>query len=372
MRCFWFLCVLSLLMVAPTLAQEQDSSVPLIVGDTPLHFAYQAYLAGGDENRLWVLNDAGEAVEIAEGLHVNSETLDAAWSHDCSRLAFSAYTPENFEANRGSLYVYDFTTGALSIAYQSFLYLPTDLEWSPDDEWVGHRQYGEENYTIGVLNVDLGVDVLIAIQPDIFFDGWLDNESLIMTLAHRIDQYTVDRRVLFTEIDSGAGQLETLVENHINVVPSPDGESLLITHWAEDNTTFQLSLYSADGNFISKLADNVSTLNPAWSPDSRHVAFLDVHNALSVVDTETRRLTSLDDMIRRDPTARGVFSIQGWTRDGNAVLVNMRVDDPLTGAINMNQALYTVAVDGSGIQELVTTVSGEIGFYWYLPCEVGD
>lgn len=369
MRPFWFSCVLILLMVAPTLAQEQDSSVPVIVGDMPIRLAYQAYLNGGDENRLWVLNDAGEAVEIAAGLHVNSETLDAAWSHDCSRLAFSAYAPENLDTYRGSLYIYDFASGALSIAYESFQYLPTDLEWSPDDEWIGHRQYGEENYTIGVLNVDLGVNVLIASQPDLFFDGWLDQESLIMTLAHRIDQYTVDRRVLFTEIDSGAGALETLVENHVNVVPSPDGDHLLITHWADDNTTYQLSLYSADGEFISKLADNVSTLYPAWSPDSRHAAFLDVNNALSVVDTETRRMTSLDDVIRRDPNARGVASIQGWTRDGSAVLVHMRVDDPLTGAVNMNQALYAVAADGSEVQEVVTAVSGEIGFYWYLPCD---
>jgi len=99
---------------------------------------------------------------------------------------------------------------------------------------------------------------------------------------------------------------------------------------------------NVDGTGLTKLAgDTVKYFTPTWSPDSRKIAFVDGRDAfkLYVMNADGSGVTRV---------GAGIIAYSGpaWSPDGTKLLFNS--PDQSGGA-----ALYTVNVDGTGLQRLV-------------------
>jgi Tol biopolymer transport system component len=184
--------------------------------------------------------------------------------------------------------------------------------------WVKQRNCGGPNHTaIYVMNADGSSQIPLtrsgqSVDPDWSPDGSkiayyrfsdmdpLDGEVRLINadgtgdvkLAHGSDpQWTPDGKVSFsgpgglTIINAdGSGEPQVIGEGAYKHRWSPDGKKVVMVKYDTRGPTPDIWVMNADGSGLTQLTDNpvgghVGSEGPAWSPDSRRIAFSREHSS---------------------------------------------------------------------------------------------
>jgi Tol biopolymer transport system component/DNA-binding winged helix-turn-helix (wHTH) protein len=301
-------------------------------------------------------------VMAADGSHqtrlTNDSAADAgpAWSPDGTRIAFAS--------NRGNSSLYNFDIWVMNSDGSNQTRLTTDLEydadptWSPDGKQIAFVSGRDHNFEVYVMNADGTNQTNLTHQakndesPD-----WSPDGARIAFSSSRDGN-----REIYVMNSDGGSQRKLTNNPSVDVEPawSPDGKK--IAFWSNRDGSGQLYVMNADGGLQTRLSDRpVNASATTWSPDGAKLAFQSDHPdpgnpsgshqiyVMNADGTGVRRLTG-------DQTRRSIEP--AWSPDGR------RIAFGLVGILEADSKISVMAADGSQAVRLTTGVSLDRKLAW--------
>jgi Tol biopolymer transport system component len=293
-----------------------------------------------------------------------------AWSQDGQRLAYLAYTSDEELADA---WIYDAATGDTHVVDRCPQGGCGGIALSPDGSLIAYIGGPDETGTsqLIVTEVDSGetqrIDFVAMVQEPVFSP---DGSTIALALAGgRSGVYVVDVRDVKDGAIGSPSLLHGIVEAH-DLAWSPDGEWIAITQVgglgrfdADDRTDLngQVSLsgsgivvVSADGGearILATGAEDMAPQFPAWSADSKSVAFVTTPYSGSASDRWRLELWTVTidggqpTPIYASGWGKDGFGIPDWSPDGEWIAFGVSMpDDPA------NTGTFLVRPDGSDLR----------------------
>jgi Tol biopolymer transport system component len=237
----------------------------------------------------------------SSGLRRLTSGIDPALSPGSSKVAFTRWDG----AGIGALLTYDLTTGEERIIMDSIAYQPKAPAWSPDGtEIVINYQVGQPHIVVQCgdplphLNDPGGerepVCHSLPVQSywrlrrvNVETGSFEDLPSAMYSFSPNWDPAN-PWRIVFFDIHTGIGQLDLnrgeliapLFDNPRAHAPvfSPDGSKIAVTYHHDKFWTIY-TISAADGSldYLGRIVvpgERYSNASPAWSPDSKQIAFV--------------------------------------------------------------------------------------------------
>ncbi|MFN8530612.1 MAG: hypothetical protein U0670_18560 [Anaerolineae bacterium] len=364
MRRFAFM-LFSLLMISrqALVSAQTDSNpypVPPILNDAPIVLAYQVADYHINMQRWFITSGEGPVVEIAPGAAFNTETFAAAWTDDCAQFAVSTSMPMATGDASWTIKVYTAATGEERALFEPTEYGQYNLYWSPGGTRIAYETF-TEGQGVDVVNVASGERIRVG-SEEMYPVGWQGEDNLLMIYAKRLDDNSVDRRLMRATIGADGQAATTELINDpsiVTAIAAPDG-SLLVQRAASEGTL--LELYDRDGQYQRRLAANASSLIPLWSHDGERIAYLRTQNGVSIVNVNTLVIDPLWD--RTADPSRYVGWLIDWMGGDQSV-----VFQGPSGASGSPISISGVNVQTGDITELIPPQAGDDQIvYGFLPC----
>ena len=304
-----------------------------------------------------VASDCGESAEIEFGYSFHGGSGIPQWTPDGTRIVV--------ELGRGIIHVVDaegFNLRVLNDHSDNRNRNAHSPSISPDGSQVVYSQRlktggligGKLNYELVLTSLDgSNVQRLTEDEANDIVPAWSSDGSRIAFLSDRLsledlsdDLYLTDF-TLFTMAPDGS-DVRSLGRNVIELeappIWSPDGRHIAFLNWEEEasGNGHQLVAYivSSDGSNFRRLSESIAM--PAWSPDSQSIALLKVGEendniVLFTVDVENSEQRELLRMSRNE-YGLGT-NVLYWSPDGSE--------------IRFGSYPFTItAMDGSDVQVL--------------------
>ncbi|MFT3890423.1 MAG: DPP IV N-terminal domain-containing protein [Anaerolineales bacterium] len=138
---------------------------------------------------------------------------------------------------------------------------------------------------------------------------------------------------------------------------SPDGSKLLFTEWTPATEKWKLYTVDRSGQNKTFVADvpNIYT-NPSWSPDGKHIAYVNMDAAVThlyVVGADGSDPTDVTQMVSKD---KQLFTTNyTWTPEGNIRFVTTQISE---NSATPDYTLYETTTDGATLAEIIHTSTG--------------
>lgn len=195
--------------------------------------------------------------------------------------------------------------------------LAISAKWTDDNEIIGL------SYAGGVYRTDENRELLPAYD--------LQDEQLYTVVKNKNKVYyvtitdTLDMYILDLETNT---KKKLKIENAESIIPSPDGNQILITQSRE--TDRKLHVADADGNILRTIAEGTEITGVSWSPDQMMIAY----QLRTLVNGVESRELYIYDVLAGEPTRIAVnYSAANivWSPSGDKLAVSQYSD---TGYIN--------------------------------------
>jgi TolB protein len=215
--------------------------------------------------------------------------------------------------------------------------------WSPDGTRIAFQSYRNGGAYTDIYMMDADGSNLLQLTDNPYWDGgstWSpDGTRIAFTSNRRAGEHGVYLYIM----NADGADLVRLADDLGEVSSpawSPDGSRIAFQDGNLSNGV--VYVINADGSGLQRLAEGVS---PRWSPDSTRLAFhtplpFDLTNTLVIINADGSNLRPII-------TAQGI-SAAAWSPDGTQLVFSKKT-------VRTNSDIFTVNVDGSGLQQLTHT-----------------
>ena len=223
-----------------------------------------------------------------------------AWAPDDSRLAFIGIHGSDRFASSTSVFTTAPDGSNIVQAFSSGQYLPRNLYWSPDGEWLTFLTSTSGGTASALQMVPaVGGEATVLDAGNPFYWSWApDARSMIVHAGG--SGMTLRSRLAFLNVDGAIYEEGMALRPARFQAPawSPDGTRFLVAAQAGDQA--ELVMTSRDGSLYTVLgrvatAGTNASLAFAWSPNGRQVAYIarsqtaeELHGDLQIVSVDER------------------------------------------------------------------------------------
>ncbi len=261
---------------------------------------------------LFTMNENGSNVQRL--INDSFDYIEPRWSPDGTKLVFNS-TKNRTSPEGIPHFIMEVKTGSVT----QITALGGSAVWSRDGRKIAYskdpRYGGRGNYDIHILDIESGIETNIRESPyshDNVSDWGLNGNSLLISSDDTTDNTSADDELYLLNLDDNSS-LTRLTNNEVRDITarfSPDGSKIVYSSYT--GTDWDLFVMDNDGSNKRNLTNDDKLFNawPAWSPDGTKIVF------------------SASD----GPGVGGALSILN---------------------------IYTINVDGSGLQKLTTASAGD-------------
>lgn len=257
----------------------------------------------GTDGNIYTMDQAGGAlVAVTEDAVVRDETQGLvryyqfpAWAPDDSRLAFVGYQGNDRFATTTSVFTTAPDGSNVVQAFSSGQYMPRNLYWSPDGEWLTFLTSTTGSTASALQMVPAaGGEATRLDAGNPFYWSWAPDGRTIVVHAGGAGM-AYRSRLAFLNVDGVIYEEGMALRPAVFQAPawSPDGARLLVAAQAGDQA--ELVVTNRDGSLYRVLARASAAFAFAWSPDGRKVAYVARDRGesglvadLAVIDPEAR------------------------------------------------------------------------------------
>ena len=257
----------------------------------------------GADGNIYTMDQAGGAlVAVTEDAVIPDETQGLvryyqfpAWAPDDSRLAFIGYQGNDQFATTTSVFTTAPDGSNIVQAFSSGQYLPRNLYWSPDGEWITFLTSTSGSTASALQMVPAaGGEATRLDAGNPFYWSWApDGRTILVHAGGAGMRYRA--RLAFLNVDGVIYEEGMAVRPAAFQAPawSPDGTRLLVAAQAGDQA--ELVVTNRGGSLYRVLARASAALAFAWSPNGNQVAYVardrgesGLQANLAVIDLEAR------------------------------------------------------------------------------------
>ena len=295
------------LLVLSALLMAACSQEEVTIGQSPLLRLIERksgrLAVMGTDGNIYTMDQAGGAlVAVTEDAVIPDETQGLvryyqfpAWAPDDSRLAFIGYQGNDQFATTTSVFTTAPDGSNIVQAFSSGQYMPRNLYWSPDGEWLTFLTSTSGSTASALQMVPAaGGEATKLDAGNPFYWAWAPDGRTILVhaggsgLAYR-------SRLAFLNVDGAIYEEGMAVRPAAFQAPawSPDGTRLLVAAQAGDQA--EIVVTNREGSLYRVLARANASLAFAWSPNGKQVAYVarnrgetGLQGNLTVIDLEGR------------------------------------------------------------------------------------
>lgn len=151
-----------------------------------------------------------------------------------------------------------------------------DPAWSPDGATIAYIHIADGHQTVNLIRPDGSGDRrLTPLTQSALHPSWTPDSKAILYCTDDDLRPPVKNAAEIYRIDLASARVETLVSGGVNTFPvmSPDGRRLAFRRMVGDSNS-EVFVANADGTQPRNLTNHPAFEGwPAWSPDSRSLAF---------------------------------------------------------------------------------------------------
>lgn len=167
--------------------------------------------------------------------------------------------------------------------------------------------------------VDIGGTRSVSVAGELQSARWGPGADQIIVAAHG---------EIFQIGSGGAPVINiTRTSNAAERFPSASADGRQLAYFSDAAGEYQLYVSRLQGGASERITNfkDGMRFQPFWSPDNRHLAFMDSHHDISVVDVDSRKVTIVDRDPSRDPDGLKAFR-PSWSPDGQWLAYARDVD----------------------------------------------
>jgi len=192
--------------------------------------------------------------------------------------------------------------------------------WSPDSRRIVLSKLRRGSHSAGVndlyvVDVDARTMTRLTDDANLYDPSWRPDGSVVAAVQRRVGR---DRIVVVDPVDGG---LRTIFDpggdvQMSNLAWSPDGTHLAFSLFDSTGRRVVAVLGVEDGSLESYSDGESTSRYPAWSPDSRRIAFTTLGGGrlnVAVVDRATGAITRVTDV------AGGIYTV-GWLPNSDSIV----------------------------------------------------
>ena len=282
----------------------------------------------GSDGNIYTMDQAGGAqVAVTEDAVIPDETQGLvryyqfpAWAPDDSRLAFIGYQGNDQFATTTSVFTTAPDGSNIVQAFSSGQYLPRNLYWSPDGEWLTFLTSTSGSTASALQMVPAaGGEATKLDAGNPFYWSWAPDGRTILVHAGGSGM-AYRSRLAFLNVDGAIYEEGMALRPAAFQAPawSPDGTRLLVA--AQSGDQAELVVTNREGSLYRVLTRADAALAFAWSPDGEQVAYVarnrgesGLQGNLAVVDLEARGAEPT--VLTEDTFVLGFF----WSPDSDKI-----------------------------------------------------
>ena len=234
------------------------------------------------DGNIYTMDQAGGAlVAVTEDAVIPEQTEGLvryyqfpAWAPDDSRLAFIGYQGNDQFATTTSVFTTAPDGSNIVQAFSSGQYLPRNLYWSPDGQWLTFLTSTAGSSASALQLVPAaGGEATTLDAGDPFYWSWAPDGRTIVVHAGG-SGLALRSRVAFLNVDGAIYEEGMAVRPAAFQAPawSPDGTRLLVA--AQAGSQAELVMTNRDGSLYRVLDRAEAALAFAWSPNGKRVAYV--------------------------------------------------------------------------------------------------